>query len=34
MHQVRDVYEFDNESRPDLQLFHYICEVKLLVLIV
>ena len=25
MHQMVDVSEFDNEYRPDLQLYHEIC---------
>ena len=26
MHQMVDVSEFDNEYRPDLQLYHEICQ--------
>ena len=26
MHQMVDVSEFDNEYRPDLQLYHELCQ--------
>ena len=34
MHQMVDVLEFDNGYRPDLQLYHEICQGSSLILII